>query len=206
MPVLAAPPTRPPALELTPDDLLRLPDGEHCELVDGHLVEKEMGFLTSEVTAEVQFRIRAVVREGKLGWAPAQECGYQCFPDDPGKVRKPDASFIAYARLPLEAAHEGWVRIPPDLAVEVVSPNDPFEDVQRKVREYLGAGVALIWVVSPAGGTVMVYRQDGRHSLLGESDTLTGDDVLPGFSVPVAELFPVRPPVGSPVEAAPHPG
>jgi hypothetical protein len=65
------------------------------------------------------------------------DAGYQCFPDDPGKVRKPDASFIQAARLAVEDEPEGWARIAPDLAVEVVSPNDLFEAVAIKVREYL---------------------------------------------------------------------
>lgn len=178
---------------MTPEDLLRLPGGEQFELVAGRLVEKEMGFLASVISGELHRRLSNFVHEQGLGWTPAQECGYQCFPDDPRKVRKPDASFISFTRLPKEEAGEGWVRIPPDLAVEVVSPNDVYDDVQRKVEEYLSAGVRLVWVVSPANRTVAVYSGSAGHTYLHEADTLDGGEVLPGFVVRVGDLFPVRP-------------
>lgn len=128
----------------------------------------------------------------RLGWTPSSECGYQCFPDDPRKVRKPDASFITGARLSADQLNEGHVKIPPDLAVEVVSPHDLFGEVQRKVGEYLRAGVRLVWVVAPEERTVLVHRPDGTASRLEEEDELSGEAVLPGFSCRVGDLFPPR--------------
>ena len=125
-----------------------------------------------------------------LGWAFPADCGYQCFPDAPDKVRKPDASFIQRGRLPGEQLHEGHVRIAPDLAVEVVSANDLFDEVEIKVGEYLGAGVRLVWVVNPRTRTGQVYRADGSVTRLREGDELSGEDVLPGFRCRVHDLFP----------------
>jgi Uma2 family endonuclease len=82
------------------------------------------------------------------------------------------------------------VPIPPDLAVEVVSPNDHYSRVQGKVREYLRVGVRMIWVVDPQDSSVTVYRSQRQVQILFENDVLDGEEVVPGFSCPVAQLFP----------------
>jgi Uma2 family endonuclease len=174
----------------TPEDVLEMPDGDHLELVDGETVEKEMGFYASLVGTEILALIRNFVQENRLGWTPSSECGYQCFPESPRQVRKPDASFIALERMPADQLHEGHVRIPPDLAVEVVSPHDRYSEVARKREEYLRAGVRLVWVVDPPSRTVTVYRTDGSGSILREEEELSGEDVLPGFRCLVGQLFP----------------
>jgi Uma2 family endonuclease len=84
---------------------------------------------------------------------------------------------------------EGHIPIPPDLAVEVVSPNDLFYDVQQKVGEYLQAGVRLVWIVNPRTREVHVYRGDGGFQLLKNGDSLDGAEVVPGFRCPLAEIF-----------------
>jgi Uma2 family endonuclease len=83
----------------------------------------------------------------------------------------------------------GHVRVAPDLAIEVVSPNDLFYDVRQKVGEYLNAGVRLVWILNPDKGEVDVYRVDGTYQLLKNGDSLDGEDVVPGFVVPLAEIF-----------------
>jgi Uma2 family endonuclease len=176
----------------TPEDLLAMPDGERYELVDGELIERDMGFYSTLVGAEVLALLRNFVRENKLGWTPSPECGYRCFSDAPNKVRRPDASFISIARLPADQLHEGYVRIAPDLAVEVVSPNDLFSEVEQKVGEYLQAGVRRVWVVNAAKRTVHVYRPDGSATRLQADEELNGEDVLPGFCCRVGDLFPPR--------------
>ena len=113
--------------------------------------------------------------------------------DDPDKVRKPDVSFIRAGRLPNDRAPAGWVHIPPDLAVEVLSPGDTAYEVDEKLREYQSVGVLLIWVVNPKTKTVRIHRPQGDPlgpiSILSESDTITGERVLEGFTCPVAEFF-----------------
>src|SRR5947208_12087963 len=108
----------------TPEDLLTMPDGEHYELVNGELVEKRMGTKSSWIAGEVQRRLGNFIETSRAGWVLPAEASYQCFPDDPKRVRRPDVSFIRRGRLPGEELPEGHTPIPPDLAVEVVSPND----------------------------------------------------------------------------------
>jgi Uma2 family endonuclease len=77
----------------------------------------------------------------------------------------------------------------PDLAVEVLSPSDRILDLQQKVRDYLDAGARLVWLVAPQAQTVTVYRADGSAQLLRDQDTLGGEDVLPGLSIPLSDVF-----------------
>jgi Uma2 family endonuclease len=108
-------------------------------------------------------------------------------------VRKPDVSFIRRGRLPDERLPKGHVTIPPDLAVEVLSPNDLADEVDEKVKEYLEAGVLVVWVVFPKTRTVQIHRADGPIVKLTETDELSGEEVLPGFRCRVGEIFPPQP-------------
>jgi Uma2 family endonuclease len=177
----------------TPEDLLRLEDAVRYELVDGKLVERNMGMESSKVAGTILAMIWAFARPRKLGHMFNAENSYQCFRDDSSKVRKPDVSFIRTGRLTDEKVPKGHCPIPPDLAVEVVSPNDLFYDVEEKVQEYLTAGVPLVWLVNPDTRSVHIYRpassERGNVSLLGPGDTLTGEEILPGFTCNVADLF-----------------
>lgn len=83
-----------------------------------------------------------------------------------------------------------YIEIAPDLIVEVVSPSDIFSSIQRKVREYLDRGVRLVWVVDPENRELSIYRPQQRPLILTEGETVTGEDVLPGFTCRVAELLP----------------
>ena len=96
--------------------------------------------------------------------------------------------------MPGTALHEGYVRFPPDLAVEVVSSNDLANGIQEKVEDYLGAGVRLVWVIYPETGVAQVLRADGTTARLTRDDSLDGEDVLPGFRCRLGDLFPPPPP------------
>ena len=114
---------------LDPEDLLTMPDGDRYELVGGHLKELHMGAFADELLANLLRLFGNHVIPGKLGRVYTQT-GYVCFPDDARKVRKPDLSFVAHGRLVGDRSPEGWIRIAPDLAAEVVSPNDLYEEVE----------------------------------------------------------------------------
>lgn len=174
----------------TPEDLLALPDSVSYELVDGELVERNMGFESSVVGGRLFRQLANHCYANNLGEVTPADASYQCFPDAPNKVRKPDVSFIASGRLPVGVLPRGHCRIAPDLAVEVVSPNDAFSEVETKVSEYLAAGVRLVWVIDPPTRVVLVYRPDGTGARLHNGDSLPGESVVPGFQCPVAELFP----------------
>ena len=177
----------------TPDDLLRMPDGDRYELADGRLVELNGGVLSSLVAARVLHRLVDFCEPKALAWIFSADLGYQCFPDHPRKVRKPDVSLVLRDRLPAEQFAEGFLTLPPDLAVEVVSPNDLAYEVEEKVEEYLGAGVRLVWVVYPTTRTIHIHRGDGSAAVARSSDELNGEDLLPGFVCRVGDIFPLLP-------------
>ena len=177
----------------TPEDLLELPDRGRYELVDGHLVERHMSQLSNWVAGQLACRLANYLDEHPLGWVWGSGQGYLCFPDSPRTVRFPDASFVRKDKLPGGPTSDGYLYVPPDLAVEVVSPNDLAYDVEHKVIEYLDAGVALVWVIDPEARTVRIYRGDGSISWLrGDGGELLGEDVLPGFQCEVSRIFPGR--------------
>jgi Uma2 family endonuclease len=177
----------------TPEDLLRLPDAVNYELVDGKLVERNMGMESSEIAVRIAILIGLYLRDHPTGRLFGADASYQCFKDAPDKVRKPDVSFVRAGRLPGDKAPKGHSRVPPDLAVEVSSPGDLVYEIEEKVAEYLAAGVPLVWVVHPPTRTVRIHRPRtstrGPVAELNDQDTLTGEEVLPGFSCPVRSLF-----------------
>jgi Uma2 family endonuclease len=172
---------------LTPDDLLAMPGGEHYELIDGVPKEKPMGAQSDEISAAVTIALGTFVRHHRLGHVYGSQTGFRCFPNN--RVRKPDSALVAAGRLPNDRSPGGDILIAPDLAVEVVSPNDTYEEVAAKVMDYKSAQVKLIWVISPETKTVMVRRLDGTCAEVDETGMLSGEDVLPGFTCAVAELF-----------------
>jgi Uma2 family endonuclease len=129
-----------------------------------------------------------------VGLVFPMETGYRCFPGRPRHVRKPDVSFVSTARLPEQRLPLGDMLVAPDLAAEIVSPNDTADEVETKVAEYRSAGVRLIWIVYPPTRTVVIRRLDGSAGEVGPEGTIDGEDVLPGFRCSVAELF--RLPIG----------
>ena len=178
------------AIRYTPDDLLAMPDGAAYELVNGQLMERNVGALSSLVEAFVCERLLVYVRACDAGLVWPSSMGYQIFPSSPEKVRKPDVSFIGKDKLSNDVMESGFIKVAPDLAVEVLSPNDLAYEVDRKVAEYFSAGVRLIWIVNPETRTVTIYRPDGTGSKLNEKDTLEGEVVLPGFHCQVRDFFP----------------
>lgn len=110
----------------------------------------------------------------------------------PDIVRSPDVSFLAASRIPPPGADRGFVEGPPDLAVEVNSPNDHAWEIQEKVEQYLAAGTRRVWVVEPVTRTVTVHRPGGDSHTHRAGDTLTSDDAgfaVEGFTLPLNELF-----------------
>lgn len=179
----------------TPEELLSLPDRKRYELVNGQLVELPMGFESGRIGTRLIQLLANHCYEQRLGWVLGGDVGFQCFPDDPNRVRRPDAAFVDKHRLSAADEPKGHCRLAPDLAAEVVSPQDLSVDVSRKVEEYLAAGVRLVWVIHPSTRRIDVHRRDGTGVILRATDELNGEDVLPGFIHRVAELF--LPPPGT---------
>lgn len=172
-----------------PEDLEKLVDGELYEFVNGVPMEKPMGAEADSIAVALISLVSPICRANNLGHVFVASTGYQCFPKDRKQLRKPDVSFVARGRFPNNKPPKGYITIAPDLAVEVVSPNDLYEDVLLKMMDYKSARVRLVWVISPETRTVLIRRVDGTCAELDESGELSGEDVIPGFTCKVAELF-----------------
>lgn len=172
---------------LTAEDVLKLPSDLRCELIDGVLIQMSpQGGLHGRVSANAAYVLKRAELSGQgvaLG-----EVGFilRCNPDT---VRAPDAAFIRKDRIPAGGIPKSFWEIAPDLVAEVVSPFDTAAEIQSKVREWLEAGVRLVWVVYPDSRTVNVIRSPTERVTLSVDDLLEAGDVVPGFSCRVAELF-----------------
>jgi Uma2 family endonuclease len=155
-----------------------------CELVDGVLVDKSMGFDESRLALEISYELIAFLRTHDLGTV-AGEAGMMRL--EFGLVRIPDVSFIRWDRLPDE--YGAIVPVAPDLAVEVLSETNTPREMDRKLREYFAAGTRLVWYFEPKTRTVTVYTAADQFTRLEESATLDGADLLPGLVIPLEELF-----------------
>jgi Uma2 family endonuclease len=175
---------------LTIEEYERLPEDDRyrIELVRGRLVREpqpaeEHGWLEVKLSHLLYEFVEAKQLGIVLG--PA---GYR-LEDDPPTVRGPDLSFLSHARTGGGYPVRKFRRIAPDLAIEIVSPSNRSRDLLDKVHQFLDAGSRLVWVVNPIRKTVTVYRSRANVTVLGIEDTLDGDDVLPGFAVPLSRLF-----------------
>lgn len=179
----------PPAPLQTADDLSRFDEaGKTAELVRGVLVVREPPFTIHGVrSARLIVRMGTFVEREGLGAVFAQDTGFQ-IERDPDTVRAPDVAFVARERLAQIREH-GYATLAPDLVVEILSPNDRPGEVLDKVGQWLSAGVRLVWVIDAVRRLARVYRADGTESIVGQDDALDGEDVLPGFRCPLAEIL-----------------
>lgn len=174
---------------MTADDLLQLPADARYELVRGVLLEMSPppGFEHGMTTMRFALRMAAHVEAHDLGLVFAAETGFRVA-RNPDTVRAADVAFVSKSRLP-ETAPKGYADLAPDFVGEVVSPSDDPDRIQEKVRNWLEAGVRLVVVVYPRSRQVMAYRSLREVVVLTDTETLTAPEILPGFSLPIADLF-----------------
>ena len=175
---------------MTADDLLRMPDdGFRYELVKGELKKTApAGHWHGRVAINITTPLAQHVRAHNLGAVYAAETGFK-LASDPDVVRAPDVAFIRRERVEEVGNVEGYWPGAPDLAVEVVSPSDSYTDVQEKVFDWLEAHTRMVIVVMPRRRAVAVYRSLTEIVMLTENDALEGGDVVPGWTMPVRDLF-----------------
>jgi len=176
------------ATTMTAEELLRLNiPGKRTELVRGQLIVSEpTGFAHGVVVMRIGAQVDTFVRTHALGLVVAAETGFT-LERAPDTVRAPDVAFVHRDRLP-DPLPRGYAEFAPDLAVEVLSPGDRPGEVLAKVGDWLRTGTRLVWVVDPIRRSARVYRADGSESFATADDSLDGEDVLPGFSLPLAEV------------------
>jgi Uma2 family endonuclease len=172
---------------ITVEEFAKLPLEGRWELIDGELVEMTPSSDRSGwVSGRLFSRLERFVDANSLGLAFAPETGFVLF-GDRSTVRSPDGAVVLHGRLP--DFTDRFVPVAPDLAIEVLSPSDRMGEALSKIGMYLQAGVQLVWLVDPAERSIVVFQPDAPLVTLTEGDTLDGGDVLPGFSIPVAEIF-----------------
>ncbi len=170
----------------TDEELMRIKHEGKVELVNG-----EVKFLTpaggeqGSINAQLTVRLGSYILRHKLGRIFDAQTGYR--PRE--NMRAPDFSFVRKERLPEGQVPKGFLPIPPDLAVEVLAPDEKIANYEGKVQEYLEWGVQLIWLVDPNTQTVTVIRANGERVMLKGNDVLSGEEVIPGFKIRVRTIF-----------------
>ncbi|MBX9681572.1 MAG: Uma2 family endonuclease [Gemmataceae bacterium] len=159
---------------------------ERCELIDGVLVEKAMGFEESEITSTLIILLGSFVRRHKLGKVMPPDAMVELLPN---QVRIPDVAFFSNERLAKKKKGQAVPKIAPNLAIEVLGKGNTKKEMDRKLRDYFEAGVETVWLVDSVKQTVRVCSGAGECITPRSGDVLKGDPTVPGFSVSVDEVF-----------------
>jgi Uma2 family endonuclease len=178
----------PPGLA-TEKDLLRIIESEDriCELVDGVLVVKPTGYLESQLAMLLKYFIRAYLEEHDLGIVLGEAGTLRILAD---QIRVPDVAFISWKHFPNRLLPpEPVPAIAPDLAIELLSKSNTKREMERKLDDYFAAGVELVWFIDPVSRTAEVYESRNERRVVSFGDSLSGGTVLPGFELPLKQLF-----------------
>jgi Uma2 family endonuclease len=174
----------------TIEDVAALPDdGHRYDLIRGKLIRMSPARgRHGEISSKIDWLIGNVVWPERLGRVYTAEAGF-ILARGPDVLLCPDVAFVSAERLPPDTEREQFMDLPPDLAVEVLSPSETARASREKVDAYLAAGAKVVWVVDPVRRSVAVHLASGVSEILSEDDHLDGGDLLPGFNVPVTEIF-----------------
>jgi Uma2 family endonuclease len=171
----------------TAEQLFQAPGLGRAELVRGELIMMTpAGYEHGSIVVNITAPLATHVKQNSLGRVFSADTGFQ-ITHDPDTVRSPDVAFVAANRVGSPLVR-GFFDGAPDLAVEVLSPSDRMSEVLAKIHDWLDASCRAVWLVDPKTRTVTVYRNRSQIGLT-ISDQLNGDDVVPGFSLPVVEVF-----------------
>lgn len=175
---------------ITAEALVALGEDANVEVVKGELIEMSpAGARHGEIGGNIFAPLWTHVKSNSLGKVFMDQTTYvlQGTPDDIQTIRVPDISFIAAANLPDQTPKGYWYQ-PPDVAVEIISSSDKAGDIQARIADYLEAGTREVWVAYPELAQIMVHQKDSSR-LLHEEDTLTGEELLPGFALKLIDVF-----------------
>lgn len=159
------------------------------ELDNGRLVVMApSGDAHGDSEAKIVFHLIAQGDRRNLGKTRCGEVGVILW-RNPDRVVGADAVFVAKSSLPVRTSEEGYLETIPELVVEIRSKNDSSPEVEQKVKDYLTAGVRVVWVPDPQQRTLTEYRRRKKPRVLSAKDTLTIEDIIPGFQIIVEEVF-----------------
>jgi Uma2 family endonuclease len=176
---------------ITADDLLRMASETRCELIEGEIFEMTpTGRPHGRIASRFHGRLEQYLREHgfELGEAYIAEFGFKV-EMNPDTVLVPDVAFVSAAREDEAGDDEGFFPGAPDLAVEVISPNDRYSEVAAKVQKYLSGGARMVVVIDPPKRTMIVHQSHADVLILKEEDVFDGGDVVPGWKLQVRDLF-----------------
>jgi Uma2 family endonuclease len=170
------------------DELAQTGNLGPCELIEGRIVTMApTGYEHGDYEGNLYYALRSFINTHKLGRVQVGEVGIYTR-RNPDTVRAADVLYISNERY-AQKQSASYLDVAPELVVEILSPHDAWSEVTQKLREYFGIGVQLVWIVDPSARMVYAYRSMTEIREFTEHDDLPGDEVLPGFSVKVAELF-----------------
>jgi len=175
---------------MTAEQLLCLPDnGSQHELEGGRLIRMAPASSKPSIVAmRAGSRLSSFVEAYRLGVCGGADWGFRLW-ENPDTVRAPDVGFVSAERIPAEGIPAGYWPGAPDLAIEVISPSNRLAEVLKKVSEYLTAGTRLVWVLYPEERIAVIYRATGTTEIAGETGTLSGEDVVPGFALALTDIW-----------------
>ncbi len=180
----------PPGMATETDVLagLNSPRKRICELIDGVLVEKTMGYTESILASYLIEVLNAFVRKRNLGLVTAPDGTIRLWA---GRIRIPDVAFFSWDRLPnRQRPSEPIPTLAPDLAIEILSESNTLSEMLKKRQDYFGVGVQLVWEINPQDRIVHIYSDsETEDAVLSEGNTLTGGNVIPGFELSIGDLF-----------------
>jgi Uma2 family endonuclease len=178
-----------PGKLLTAADLLAMGPDFHGELVRGRLIEMAPASWGHGKRGAKALRVIGnFVAKARQGEVFTAETGF-ALESDPDTIRAPDVAFVRAARIPTHGDETGFFKGAPDLAVEVLSPNDRHGEVIEKIHSFLRAGAVEVWVIDPAQRAITIHSSAATPRVVREHETLTDSVALPGFSEPVASFF-----------------
>jgi Uma2 family endonuclease len=177
--------------QLTAAEFARLPDeARGFELIDGRVQRQTVSNKSSSVGLTIGAWLHAFNLQCQVAYLFGSDQNYQCFDGQPNLVRKADVSVILRSRMsPEEYDRDGFCQIVPDLVVEVASPRDVISKFERKLKLWLATGVKLVWAVDPETETVRVLEPGKPIVFFNRGETITGEPVLPGFTLRVDDIF-----------------
>jgi Uma2 family endonuclease len=173
--------------KMTLEEFSRLPkDGTKYELLGGKVSMTPAGLQHEEIGVKLLAAMIKYLEQQPLGHLYGSSAGFRLSDDT---VLSPDLSFVRSERLPTGRSPQGYGNFAPDLAIEIISPNDLMSELEAKVQLYLDNGTRLVWVINPQLRSATIYRADGTLRRVHDKESLDGEDVLPGFACHLADIL-----------------